>query len=93
MIGDWLRIYHDQLVALFKPLLDRFPSYSTIRCTLLSLDYQTYAIQLSRFFGIIPFPRETIVVDGKVLRVFYEAISEAPTIDSHEVTMLEMPIL
>ena len=29
-IGDWLRAYHDELVALFDPLKGRLPSYSTI---------------------------------------------------------------
>jgi DDE_Tnp_1-associated len=87
-IGDWLRGYHDELVALFKPPKGRLPSYSTIRRTLLSLDYQAYAIRLSRFFGITPIPRETIAVDGKVLRGSYEAISDDPSIDSHPAIML-----
>ena len=87
-IGDWLKAYHDELVALFKPPKGRLPSYSTIRRTLLSLDYQAYGVRLSRFFGITPVPRETIAVDGKVLRGSYEAISDDPTIDSHPAIML-----
>ena len=87
-IGDWLKAYHDELVALFKPPKGRLPSYSTIRRTLLSLDYQAYGVRLSRFFGITPVPRETITVDGKVLRGSYEAISDDPTIDSHPAIML-----
>jgi hypothetical protein len=87
-IGDWLKAYHDELVAVFKPPKGRLPSYSTIRRTLLSLDYQAYGVRLSRFFGITPLPRETIAVDGKVLRGSYEAINDDPTIDSHPAVML-----
>jgi hypothetical protein len=37
-IGDWLKAYHDELVALFVPPKGRLPSYSTIRRTLLRLE-------------------------------------------------------
>jgi hypothetical protein len=87
-IGDWLSAYHDELVALFDPPKGRLPSYSTIRRTLLSLDYQDYGARLSRFFGITPKPRETIAADGKVLRGSYEAISDDPSIESHPAIML-----
>ena len=30
-IGDWLKAYHDELVALFAPPKGELPSYSTIR--------------------------------------------------------------
>lgn len=59
-IGDWLKAHHQQLVTLFQPPSGRLPSYSTIRRTLLQLDYQTYSGCLSKFFGIQPLPGETI---------------------------------
>jgi hypothetical protein len=87
-IGDWLRAYHDDLVGLFHPPKDRLPSYSTIRRTLLRVDYRVYSACLSRFFGIQPLPGETIATDGKVLRGSYEAISDDPRVDSHPAIML-----
>lgn len=87
-IGDWLWAYHDELVAMFAPPKGRLPSYSTIRRTLLRLDYRDYSACLSRFFGIQPLPGETIATDGKVLRGSYEAISDDPTVDSHPAIML-----
>jgi hypothetical protein len=87
-IGDWLKAYQVELVALFQPPKDRLPSYSTIRRALLRLDYREYAARLSRFFGIEPLPGETIAVDGKVLRGSYEAISDDPSVDSHPAIML-----
>jgi DDE_Tnp_1-associated len=38
-IGDWLKAYHPQLVILFNPPKGRLPSYSTIRRTLLRIEY------------------------------------------------------
>jgi hypothetical protein len=87
-MGDWLRAYHDELVALFHPPKDRLPSYSTIRRALLRLDYREYSACLSRFFGIQPLLGETIASDGKVLRGSYEAISDDPSVDSHPAIML-----
>lgn len=87
-IGDWLRAYHDELVALFHPPQDRLPSYSTIRRALLRLDYREYSACFSRFFGIQPLPGETIATDGKVLRGSYETISDDPRVDSHPAIML-----
>lgn len=87
-IGDWLKAYHDELVALFQPPKDRIPSYSTIRRALLRLDYREYSARLSRFFGIQPLPGETIAADGKVLRGSYETISDDPSVDSHPAIML-----
>ncbi|WP_425217997.1 transposase family protein [Tumidithrix helvetica] len=43
VIGDWLKSYHDDLVVLFSPPKGRLPSYSTIRRTLLRLDYRDYS--------------------------------------------------
>lgn len=87
-IGDWIRAYHDELVALFEPPKDRLPSYSTVRRVLLRLDYREYSACLSRFFGIQPLPGETVAVDGKVLRGSYEAISDDPRVESHPAIML-----
>jgi DDE_Tnp_1-associated len=87
-IGDWLKAYHDELVVLFTPSKGRLPSYSTIRRTLLRLDYREYSACLSRFFGIQPLPGETIATDGKVLRGSYEAVSDDPTVESHPAIML-----
>ncbi len=70
-IGDWLRSYRQELIHLFKPPLDRLPSYSTIRRVLLNVDYQSYSGCLAKFFGIQPLPGETLAVDGKVLRGSY----------------------
>lgn len=42
-IGDWLKAYRDELVALFQPPKNRLPSYSTIRRVLLDLDYRQYS--------------------------------------------------
>jgi hypothetical protein len=87
-IGDWLKAYHDDLVALFAPPKGRLPSYSTIRRTLLRLEYPVYAACLSRFFGVHPRPGETLATDGKVLRGSYETISDDPSVDSHPAIML-----
>lgn len=87
-MGDWLRAYHDELVALFHPPKDRLPSYSTLRRALLRLDYREYSACLARFFGIQPLPGETIAIDGKVLRGSYEAISDDPSVDSHPAILL-----
>lgn len=87
-IGDWLKAYHNELVALFSPPKGRLPSYSTIRRTLLRLEYQVYSACLSRFFGVYPLPGETIATDGKVLLLSYEAISDDPQVDSHPAIML-----
>jgi hypothetical protein len=51
-IGDWVRAYHDELVALFKPPKGRLPPYSTIRRALLRTEYVRYGACLSQFFGI-----------------------------------------
>ena len=66
-----------------------YPPEGTIRRTLLRLEYQTYSGCLSRFFGIQPLaPRETIALDGKVLRGSYECPTDDPTVDSHPAIML-----
>lgn len=87
-IGDWLKAYNQELVALFQPDKDRLPSYSTIRRALLRVEYPVYSACLARFFGIKPLPKETVAVDGKVLRGSYECPSDDPTVDSHPAIML-----
>lgn len=87
-MGDWLRAYHAEWVTLFAPPKGRLPSYSTIRRTLLRLEYQDYSARLSRFFGMQPLLGETIAVDGKVLRGSYEASSDDSAVDSHPAIML-----
>jgi DDE_Tnp_1-associated len=87
-IGDWIKIYRADLVELFQPPKGRIPSYSTIRRTLLRTEYESYAMCLSRFFDVKPLPRETIAMDGKVIRGSYEAISDDPKVDSHPAIML-----
>ncbi|GAB4213218.1 MAG: hypothetical protein OHK0012_08890 [Synechococcales cyanobacterium] len=87
-IGDWLNAYQTELIELFDPPKGRLPSYSTIRRTLLRIEYQVYSGCLARFFGITPLAGETIAVDGKVLRGSYQAISDEPTINSHPAIML-----
>jgi len=87
-IGDWLKAYHAELVDLFAPAKGRLPSYSTIRRTLLRLEYPVYSACLSRFFGMQPLPGETIATDGKVLRGSYETLSDDPAVDSHPAIML-----
>lgn len=87
-IGDWLKAYQEELVELFKPPKNRLPSYSTIRRTLLRLDYQIYGACLSRFFDIKPLSGETIATDGKFARGSYEAISNDPEVVSHPAILL-----
>lgn len=87
-IGDWIKAYKDDLVEMFQPPKGRIPSYSTIRRTLLRTEYESYSACLARFFDIQPLPRETVAVDGKVLRGSYEAISSAPNVESHPAIML-----
>lgn len=87
-IGDWLKAYNEELVELFKPPKCRLPSYSTIRRTLLRIDYQIYAECLSKFFGIKPLAGETIAMDGKFLRGSYEATSDDPEVVSHPAVLL-----
>jgi hypothetical protein len=87
-IGDWLKSYQDELVSLFSPPKGRLPSYSTIRRTLLRIEYPVYSACLSRFFGVQPLPGETIAADGKVLRGSYEVPSDDPAVESHPAIML-----
>ena len=87
-IGDWLRCYRSELIALFKPPKQRLPSYSTIRRVLLKLDYSDYSAALARFFGIEPLPGETLAVDGKVLRGSYQLETDNPDSPPHPAILL-----
>lgn len=82
-IGDWLKAYEAELIELFKPEKDRLPSYSTIRRVLLNLDYRQYSACLAHFFGISPLARETLAMDGKVLRGSYQLEDDNPASDPH----------
>lgn len=68
-LGDWVTCYAKQLKELLE--VERLPSYSTIRRTLLELDVEEYSARLAQFFEITPAPGETIGLDGKVLRGSY----------------------
>ena len=85
-IGDWLKSYKQQLKELFE--VDILPSYSTIRRSLLSLDYQEYSCRLAQFFGITPLMGETLALDGKVLRGSYLLETDNPNCESHKAITL-----
>jgi hypothetical protein len=87
-IGDCLKAYQGELVELFQLPKERLPSYSTIRRALLRIEYQSYSACLSHFFGIQLLARETMAMDGKVLRGSYATSSDNPTLDSHPAIML-----
>lgn len=87
-IGDWLKCYRSELIALFNPPKQRLPSYSTIRRVLLQLDYAQYSAALARFFGIEPLPGETLAVDGKVLRGSYQLETDNRDSPPHPAIML-----
>lgn len=87
-IGDWLKSYHSELIALFKPPKDRLPSYSTIRRLLIAQDYKQYAACLAKFFGIQPQRGETLALDGKVLRGSYQLEQDNPDSPPHRAIML-----
>jgi hypothetical protein len=87
-IGDWLKCYRSELIALFQPPKQRLPSYSTIRRVLLKLDYSDYSAALARFFGIEPLSGETLAVDGKVLRGSYQRETDNPDSPPHPAIML-----
>jgi len=48
-IGDWIASYREQLIDLFKPPKNRLPSYSTIRRSLLHVDYEQYSQLVAGF--------------------------------------------
>ena len=82
-IGDWLKAYQGELIALLKPEKERLPSYSTIRRVLLTMDYQTYSKALARFFKVNPQVGEMIAVDGKMLRGSYQLEKDNPDSPAH----------
>ncbi|MEH1824891.1 MAG: ISAs1 family transposase [Nostoc sp.] len=87
-IGDWILSYREQLIDLFKPTKNRLPSYSTIRRTLLHINYEQYSVCLANFFDIKPVPGETVAMDGKVLKHSYQVENDNPNSDSHPAIML-----
>jgi len=87
-IGDWLKSYRSELIALFKPPKQRLPSCSTIRRVLLTLDYADYSAALARFLGIEPLPGETLAVNGKLLRGSYQLETDNPDSPPHPAIML-----
>lgn len=87
-ISDWLDSYRAELLSLFQPPKDRFPSYSTIRRVLLTLDYTAYSLCLAKFFEIEPLPGETVALDGKLLRGSYTLDTPASTTESHRAIQL-----
>lgn len=87
-IGDWIGSYREQLIDLLKPSKDRLPSYSTIRRSLLHLDYEKYSACLARFFGVQPLTGETLALDGKVLRGSYKLEDDNPNCEPHPAIML-----
>jgi hypothetical protein len=87
-IGDWINSYKEQLIDLLKPPKGRLPSYSTIRRTLLQIDYEQYSACLARFFDVQPQIGETIALDGKVLRGSYQIEDDNPNCEPHPAIML-----
>lgn len=85
-IGDWLKSYKQQLKELFE--VDIIPSYSTIRRSLLSLDYQEYSCRLAQFLEIEPISGETLALDGKVLRGSYLLETDNPHSQPHKAITL-----
>ncbi len=62
--------------------------YSTIWRTLLHIDYKQYSGCLARFFDVQPQIGETIALDSKVLRGFYQIENDNPNCESHPAIML-----
>ena len=87
-IGDWIASYREQLIDLLKPPKNRLPSYSTIRRSLLHVDYEQYSACLARFFAVQPLVGETIGLDGKCLRGSYQLEDDNPYSQPHPAIML-----
>jgi hypothetical protein len=85
-MGDWLKYHEPELRELFG--VQSLPSYSAIRRVLLKVDYQDYALRLSRFFGITPEKGETISLDGKTLRGSYLVPDNNPNSEPHPAIVL-----
>ena len=87
-IGDWISSYREQLIDLLQPSKRRLPSYSTVRRALLEISYEQYCVCLEQFFEVEPTCRETIGLDGKVLKGSYQIEDDNPNSDSHPAIML-----
>lgn len=85
-MGDWLKYQEPELRQLFG--VKSLPSYSAIRRVLLKVDYQDYAVRLSRFFGISPEEGQTISLDGKTLRGSYVVQDNNPNSEPHPAIIL-----
>jgi len=85
-IGDWLKSYKQQLKELFE--VDIIPSYSTIRRSLLPLDYKEYSARLAQFFELEPISGETLALDGKVLKGSYLLETDNPHSQPHKATKI-----
>ncbi len=85
-IGDWLKSYSEELKKLFK--VNRIPSYSTIRRSLLGLDYEDYCARLAKFLEIKPLAGETLALDGKVLNGSYLLSEDNPYSEPHKAITL-----
>lgn len=87
-MGDWLKAYRTPLIELFGFPRHGIPSYSTIRRTVLELDYQTYGDGVANFFQVEPKSGETVGLDGKVLRGSYTVETGSNQTDSHPAIQL-----
>lgn len=76
------------MIHLFKPAKNRLPSYSTVRRTLLHINYEQYSVCLANFFDIKPVSGETVGMDGKVFKGSYQIENDNPHSDSHPAIML-----
>jgi hypothetical protein len=79
---------HNLVIQGVKAQKNRLPSYSTVRRALLHIDYQQYSECLAQFFDVQPNSGETISLDGKVLKGWYQIEDDNPNSDSHPAIML-----
>ena len=63
-------------------------SYSTIRRSLLPLDYKEYSARLAQFFELEPISGETLALDGKVLKGSYLLETDNPHSQPHKATKI-----
>lgn len=87
-MGDWLKAYRAPLIELFGFPKHGIPSYSTIRRTILELDYQSYGDCVANFFQVEPKRGETVGIDGKVLCGSYNIETGSNRTDSHPAIQL-----
>lgn len=85
-MGDWLKYHEPELRQLFG--VKSLPSYSAIRRVLLEVNYQDYAVRLSRFLGVSPEKGQTISLDGKTLKGSYSVQDNNPKSEPHPAIIL-----